>query len=616
MLYRSYSYLKFCSKLNLNLNLIISTLLFFSLSSAKAVEKTDSFFNISYSECKASDLILTNLDYQNVESNQLSLGYSPKNFCVKLQFDNVNQSFLENKVLYLSSYSLMNVDIFQIQQDQLVQVEKLKTRLTAIDIKNSSAYYFFIKTHHNIDTKFEIISAEDFRNKENKFVLLLVFYVGFVLALIIYNFSIGLMTKSMAYLLYSLFSLSFLMTSIVINGVVDFYLLPNCSNFFIKHLMLFSGVSLLMATLFAQSYLQIKKVSNRLFITGFNIIICFAIFFILASWIIEFYRSLFWIGILIDITLVGSLVYFIVVSYLLFRDGLTEAVYYLMSWVFVIGSVVLWFAFKHEYLLIIGNAAELTTLSLGLAYRINRLSLEKNIAEKNVLFLSKYKRLLKVISHDVSNAITIIKLALRKAKNNTHIDEQMTSSVQKIDNSTNKIIEILKTVKAEENLHLSTDGLYLVKVQLKDCIYKCISLFDDLLELKGLKVHVLVGENDSVYADASVLTHQILGNIISNAIKFSEAGQHIIIKFYLHDGHKVIEIRDNGVGISAEKINEIFYSDIQITTKGTHGELGTGYGSSIISHYVKAMGAKLIVESKEQQLSIKDHGTSIKIVFP
>ena len=617
MLYRSYFDLNNLSdlvKIHFLLFIFILSSTFFNNAFANVQQEHG--FVAEYSECSELNSDLLTLTYKQLDENHLSLGYSPKNYCLKISFDNNKLSNIENPIFYFSSYQLMNVDIVQFDDHKMISVYKFDSRLPSVKINKASQYYFLIKTHHNIDTKLFLVSEKEFRSDETKFALLLVFYIGFVLALIVYNFSIGISTKSSAYLFYSLFSSSFLLTSVVINGVIDYYCFSQLNYFFIKHLMFFSGLSLLSATVFTYTYLQVKKMPKKYFHYCFRIVFLMSIFFIGISFFVEQNRSLFWVGQFIDISIVMSLIYFILVSIIQYKNGLTEAIYYLMSWLFVIASVVVWLVYKQEYFLIFGNASELITLSMGLAYRINRLSIEKNIAEKNVLFLSKYKRLLKVISHDVSNAMTIIKLVIRKAKQNPQMDEKAILNIQKIDNSANKIIEILNTVKAEENLHLSADGLHLVDVNLKDCVYKCIRIFDDLLELKNIKIHVLINDSDSVHADAAILSHQVLGNLISNSIKFSDVDQHIIIKFYIKDRKKIIEVKDHGVGIPEDKINEIFFSDNQITSNGTHGEAGTGYGSSIIAYYVKVMGANLRVESKTTQSDSQNHGTTVKIEFP
>jgi len=618
MLYRSYLDLN-CRLFHIKncfLLLILFLSLFFQNNALAENQKSENFFVAEYSECHGLNADLLSLKYQRLETDHLSLGYSSKDYCLKVSFNADQISKVIEPVFYLTSYQLMAVEVVQIDAGKIKPVSKFDSRLTAIKASGLDSYYFLIRTHHNIDTKLHLVSEQQFKTDESKFTLLLVFYIGFVLALIVYNLSIGISTKSTAYLLYSLFSFSFLLTSIVINGVVDYYFFKELNYYLIKHLMFFSSLSLLSATLFTYTYLQIKNMHQKYLQLIFKIVFLLGLFFLIMSFFVEQNRSLFWIGQFIDMTIVMGLLYFISVSIVQYRNGLNEAIYYLMSWLFVIVSVVVWLFYKKEYFLIFGNAAELITLSLGLAYRINRLNIEKNIAEQNVLFLSKYKRLLKVISHDVSNAMTIIKLVIRKAKQNTQMDEKAILNIQKIDNSANKIIEILNTVKAEESLHLSADGLQLIDVNLKDCVYKCIRIFDDLLELKNIKIHVLINEGDSVHADPAVLSHQILGNLISNAIKFSNVGQHIIIKFYIKDRKKIIEVKDHGVGIAEDKINEIFFSDNQITSNGTQGESGTGYGSSIVTHYVKAMGANLRVESKMAQSNSQYHGTTIKIEFP
>ncbi|PVH26780.1 hypothetical protein DC487_04035 [Sphingobacterium corticibacter] len=97
----------------------------------------------------------------------------------------------------------------------------------------------------------------------------------------------------------------------------------------------------------------------------------------------------------------------------------------------------------------------------------------------------------------------------------------------------------------------------------------------------------------------------ILSNLISNAAKFTAKGGTIHISYEDAEEDLKIHIRDNGVGMSAIKLQQIQSKDNSLKlTEGTDQERGFGIGMQIITHFLKANGAQLLIESTEGQGSL------------
>jgi len=94
-----------------------------------------------------------------------------------------------------------------------------------------------------------------------------------------------------------------------------------------------------------------------------------------------------------------------------------------------------------------------------------------------------------------------------------------------------------------------------------------------------------------VLADENMLVTS-LRNIISNAIKFNQAGGKIFIRAYQHDNKTVIEVEDTGIGMSPEKVNELFSYK-----KGSTGK-GAGIGLILAKEFLDKNDAELQVKSE------------------
>ena len=105
------------------------------------------------------------------------------------------------------------------------------------------------------------------------------------------------------------------------------------------------------------------------------------------------------------------------------------------------------------------------------------------------------------------------------------------------------------------------------------------------------------GEEFGIVADPMRL-HQVIQNLISNAIKYSSERAEIEIKVSIRDGHGVITIADHGIGIAPEHLEHIFDPFYQIEDIDTREHEGTGLGLAIAKRILDLMDGAISVESK------------------
>lgn len=135
-----------------------------------------------------------------------------------------------------------------------------------------------------------------------------------------------------------------------------------------------------------------------------------------------------------------------------------------------------------------------------------------------------------------------------------------------------------------EKLNLSTVIKNVIKIKTSNAIIKNISLnFNP--------------SNIAVFADQNMLK-TVLRNLISNAIKFTNLNGEININTIQSQDYCEISILDNGVGMDSEKCNNLFKIDINVTTKGTEGEKGSGLGLLLCKEFVEKNKGKIIAESE------------------
>ncbi|QEC65767.1 PAS domain S-box protein [Panacibacter ginsenosidivorans] len=125
-------------------------------------------------------------------------------------------------------------------------------------------------------------------------------------------------------------------------------------------------------------------------------------------------------------------------------------------------------------------------------------------------------------------------------------------------------------------------------------------------EMDGmLKTGQHIQLNDSIYNDVLVdkqLLKNILINLVSNAIKFTQEHSSINISCDLSDVDLIIAIRDNGIGISQEDQEHLFERFFR--AKNAANIQGTGLGLHIVAKYLELMNGRIEIKSKLEEGSV------------
>ena len=104
--------------------------------------------------------------------------------------------------------------------------------------------------------------------------------------------------------------------------------------------------------------------------------------------------------------------------------------------------------------------------------------------------------------------------------------------------------------------------------------------------------------------------HQILVNLITNAIKFTDQGVVSVRLFLPNKTHWGMEISDTGVGISKDAQKYIFEPFRQVEDTATRRHGGVGLGLSIVKNFVTLMNGEIKLVSAPNQ------GTKFTLTFP
>jgi len=229
------------------------------------------------------------------------------------------------------------------------------------------------------------------------------------------------------------------------------------------------------------------------------------------------------------------------------------------------------------------------------------------------------QNLLRIICHDLATPASVINGSVHRLILKPNGDKEFRDKqIARIEFAGKSISEILHHVIAMQAFASNKRPMALKNVSVQEALDHCVILFKDQLEAKGVSLVLDIEENTITKTDSAVLRHHILGNLISNAIKFSYPDGHITVTSRVHweEGEISIKVRDSGIGIPPGIMEKLFSSKDATSRKGTNGERGTGFGMPIVKSTLEKLSGTIKVESRDVESFPKNSGTTFEIRLP
>jgi len=251
------------------------------------------------------------------------------------------------------------------------------------------------------------------------------------------------------------------------------------------------------------------------------------------------------------------------------------------------------------------------------AYYINYTFNKNKAAEQLNADDKRINNLLRVLVHDLSSPLTIIKTRIGLYV----LNPSKTIHLDKVAMAAENAIEQVESIRSMKSIEDGKVRVIIRPINVLDAIKKVKENYSLQLLEKNISVDIefYIGKDIEIFCDHKILINQILGNILSNAIKFSY--QNSVIKFIVQnrgDNKITISIQDFGIGIPHNIGRDLYELDAQTSRVGTNGEMGTGYGMPIMKSFISDFGAKVSFVSQENIEAYKDGsivGTTFSVVF-
>lgn len=248
--------------------------------------------------------------------------------------------------------------------------------------------------------------------------------------------------------------------------------------------------------------------------------------------------------------------------------------------------------------------------------RCLKLMLESKIQKS----LEEKSSLVRILTHDISNVLMVLGMnfsIVKKFAQELELHDRVKRCLKILENSISSMEEIVKVVKDMESIEGGKVEFALIPSNIYDIVRDACTFLNDRFQQKSVELIFRPNGLEHIMAnvDPSVLRYNILNNILTNALKFSEPNSQVLIDLSLQGDNIVITIEDFGIGIPKELQSIIFDPGKKTTRRGTSGESGTGFGMPLAFSCTNKMKGSLSFESFEKNITAQNHGTKFKIRF-
>lgn len=180
------------------------------------------------------------------------------------------------------------------------------------------------------------------------------------------------------------------------------------------------------------------------------------------------------------------------------------------------------------------------------------------------------------------------------------VNEQQSNWLWKIQNNCNSLIEHVSDFLDLSKIEAGHLELAKKPVDLKMLIHEILLEHSIQAEKRNISLRDQIDKGlPRIWVDPRRF-NQVLNNLLSNALKFSNDGGTIEVGAGRGGAHEImVWVKDTGIGIGSDEIGKIFEKYRQVSAGRSSGQKGTGLGLAICKRIVEAHGGRIWVESAE-----------------
>lgn len=216
-----------------------------------------------------------------------------------------------------------------------------------------------------------------------------------------------------------------------------------------------------------------------------------------------------------------------------------------------------------------------------------------------------------ILSHDLRSPLSAMIGTTKYLKENFHKmkPEAVQQMLDLLYKSSVDELEMLDYLVEWARIKYASDVFFPAQINLIDYIEKVFATLNETASIKTINLNHDIDANTSVFADSKMLI-SIIQNIVSNAIKHTEAGGEINVTAKTQEDKIIVRVKDNGIGMSTEIMEKLFTPQMKTLSETRKMNKGAGIGLLLVKGFLEKNGGEIWVES------IEGEGSSFYFTLP
>ncbi|WP_242217208.1 ATP-binding protein [Bacillus cereus group sp. BfR-BA-01380] len=260
-------------------------------------------------------------------------------------------------------------------------------------------------------------------------------------------------------------------------------------------------------------------------------------------------------------------------------------------------------------------SSSINSLSVNLKDRIDKLhvantKLQQDIEKERQLEKTR-KEFISGVSHELKTPLSVIRSFAEGIKDGVSKDTTYYTDVilEETDNMNRLIVEMLELAKLESG----TYKLELEKFSIGELIQQVYTKLLFSIEEKNLQVELAFDSTIYVQANRNRI-EQVVVNLLSNAIRYTPAGEQVKVSVSEYEETVKVEIENNGAPIPEESLDKIWDRFYRIDASRSRHTGGTGLGLSIVKNILELHHTNYGVYNKENGVVFYFHLPKVEVI--
>jgi len=210
---------------------------------------------------------------------------------------------------------------------------------------------------------------------------------------------------------------------------------------------------------------------------------------------------------------------------------------------------------------------------------------------------SRYQQTLQWVTHEMRTPLTAIQGSSELIGRYNLSEEKRKEIAQMINSESKRLARMIQTFLDMERLSDGQLELRRETFPAHNLVATCVDRLRPLAERKNIRVTVDPEINGELTGDRELVEYAVY-NVMTNAVKYSPPGTEISISSQTSREQLRLSVKDQGIGMDAKELKNIFQKFYRTKRAEASGEKGTGIGLSIVEQIVHHHGGKMEVTSE------------------